>query len=205
MKQKIQKRQAFTLIELLTVIVIIGLLMGLVYPLINNAMKRTKVAASKVKFNQYVNALEAFKSEYRYYPFNNGSGISVDSNGDTLVSLIGAKASERFIKTLSGRDPDTGDPLSSSDAQTTGNRRRVSFYNFDDSEFYQGEATDNKRIADAFNNPNIKILIDHSGDGRVHPMPDSSKLKSREVHTSVVVWVDTNENDWNSPVYGTWD
>ena len=61
-------KKGFTLIELMIVISIIGVLVGLLTPMISNAQKNAVKATSKTFFSNMVNALERYKDEYGYFP-----------------------------------------------------------------------------------------------------------------------------------------
>ena len=62
------KKSAFTLIELLMVIAIIGILAGILIPTVGAVRKQANIAASKSQLSNYVNAIGMFKSEYKFYP-----------------------------------------------------------------------------------------------------------------------------------------
>ncbi len=61
-------RRAFTLVELLTVIVIIGILAGLITAAAVRGRVRTKVLAVKSEVTQLAMAVEAYKEKYGEYP-----------------------------------------------------------------------------------------------------------------------------------------
>ncbi len=62
------RRRGFTMIELLMVIIIIGILMALLLPAIQSAMRTARNAAVSSEINQLAQALENFKSRYGDYP-----------------------------------------------------------------------------------------------------------------------------------------
>jgi prepilin-type N-terminal cleavage/methylation domain-containing protein len=61
-------RRAFTLIELLTVMAIIGILAAIIIPTVSSVRVSANKAKTKVQFNQWASAIESFRSEYGYYP-----------------------------------------------------------------------------------------------------------------------------------------
>jgi prepilin-type N-terminal cleavage/methylation domain-containing protein len=61
-------RQGFTLVELLTVIVIIGILLSLLTGAVVRARNTVKRAAIKVDLNEFEMALEQYKNTYGEYP-----------------------------------------------------------------------------------------------------------------------------------------
>lgn len=63
-----QGKKAFTLVELMIVIAIIGVLVGMLTPMISGAQKRALATTSKTLFSNMVSALERYQTEYGYYP-----------------------------------------------------------------------------------------------------------------------------------------
>ena len=59
---------AFTLIELLIVITVIGILVGLLLPAINGAMTTARELAIRTEMTQVEQAIESFKTKYGFYP-----------------------------------------------------------------------------------------------------------------------------------------
>jgi prepilin-type N-terminal cleavage/methylation domain-containing protein len=170
------RRRAFTLIELLTVIAVIGILASILIPTVGAAKKAANKAKTKAQFVGWANALQNFKSTYGYYPdiFNNGK---LNING----------SSEDFIKALSGRDKN-GNTVT-----TGGNRRAAGFYSFAEGEFQltsTGDISDTQ-LADAFNNINITIYVDHDNDGQITGLPAEGKDTGTEtVRTKVAIMSD---------------
>jgi prepilin-type N-terminal cleavage/methylation domain-containing protein len=89
-----QRKCGFTLIELLTVIAIIAILMGLLFPALNAAKNSAKKAQARSDETSLVNAVRAFYSDYGVYPLNGGSN---GSNGNANAGTY-------------GYDTDYGDP-----------------------------------------------------------------------------------------------
>ena len=188
------KKSAFTLIELLMVIAIIGILAGILIPTVGAVKKQANIAASKAQLSNYVNAIGMFKGEYKFYP-DFGASVSGDSYTVSLSS-----SSPVFIQTLSARDTN-GDPLSTTLAKSTGNRRKIAFHSFSESEFLLNEddTVSTNQLADRFNNVNIKIEIDGDGDGFVRPSAATSTIR-----TPVTAFVEADDV-LGAPDYTLWD
>src|SRR5438067_12040388 len=63
-----QTRRAFTLIELLTVIAIIALLMGLLFPVLNIVRENARKTHAKNDIEQTIGAVKAYFADYGRYP-----------------------------------------------------------------------------------------------------------------------------------------
>src|SRR5450432_1657878 len=70
--------KAFTLIELLTVIAIIAVLMGLLFPAIGSVKEAARKTQAKNDEVQMVNAIKAFYIEYGKYPISPVPNTAVD-------------------------------------------------------------------------------------------------------------------------------
>lgn len=68
MQRTHNKRNAFTLVELLVVIAIIGLLMGLLIPVVGGVLRRAKNTRLRVELAQIDQAIEEYKNRYGDYP-----------------------------------------------------------------------------------------------------------------------------------------
>ena len=83
-------RHAFTLIELLIVIAIIGILASLLFPAVNGAIDAARKAQAKNDVVQIATAVTAYETEYGRLP-NTNSGPQ-DVGGDWLKALGGSNA-----------------------------------------------------------------------------------------------------------------
>jgi len=73
----------FTLVELLVVMSIIGVLIGLLYPGINAAVRAARVARTQAIIQSLTVGLEAFKGDWGVYPPSNNSGDDKLEGGPT--------------------------------------------------------------------------------------------------------------------------
>lgn len=183
------KFTAFTLIELLTIIAVIGILAGILIPLASGVIKQARIAASKARLWQYITAIENFKAEYNYYPSVYGNG----NNGNGLIDC--ATNSANFIEALSGRDNSSGAPKS-----VGGNYRQIQFYSFSENEFQNQDYTTN-RLSDPFNNIYIYVMIDVDGDGKIRPY-SSDPATPGEIRGNATAWVAANGD---KPGYALWE
>ena len=173
------------------VIAIIGILAGILIPTIGAVKTQANIAASKTQLSNYVTAIKMFKGEYGYFPFSSQE-YKLQSN------------SVEFIEALSGRGTD-GSPKA-----TLGNRRKIGFHSFSESEFYLDDNDEYSptQLADRFNNVNIVIVTDIDGDGYVKPRPDRGSdvtVPSQGIRNSVTAFVNKNPTDDESPMYSLWD
>lgn len=150
----IKKNSAFTLIELLTVIAIIGILAGILIPTVGAVRDSANKARTKTQFSQWATALDLFKQEYGYYP---------------AVATSGEIDPAKFIGALSAATY-TGTKITSpTDANLAGNKKRISFYSFSDADILKNESgVASEHITDAFGNTEdggIACYFDTDGDG----------------------------------------
>src|SRR5437870_10170398 len=113
-------RRAFTVIELLVVILIIGILIGFAFPAFQGVLERAKKVQAKNDLTQIVTAVNAFYTEYGKYPLVTADTIitttSTPNNADLFYTLravaLGANAGDvanpRKIVFIS--PPDVKDP-----------------------------------------------------------------------------------------------
>jgi prepilin-type N-terminal cleavage/methylation domain-containing protein len=147
-----KKTHAFTLIELLTVIAIIGILAGILIPTVGAVKISANKARTKAQFSQWATSMGLFKQEYGYYP-------SVDNSNKIDPGL--------FIGALSASDYQ-GTKLTAGSGDLAGNKKRISFYSFSDSDILKDDDGDaHEHIIDAFRNSDIVVCVDANGDGIV--------------------------------------
>lgn len=165
------RSDAFTLMELLAVIVVIGILAALLFPAVRSARLAANKARTRVQFNQWAAAIEGFRSEYGYYPAFHGSNLvnPVGQNSDPSTLHL-------FHDLLTARRRD-GSVLPAY-ATTTNpqfpevqNRRLISFHSFGDGDF-----TSDNLIKDACDTTAIAVLVDRDLDGVIKAGSDFTTL-----------------------------
>jgi prepilin-type N-terminal cleavage/methylation domain-containing protein len=80
--------RAFTLIELLIVIAIIGILMALLFPAVQSALDAAKRTQAKNDVTQIATAIVGYETEYGRLPSTNETAGTV--SGDVLTALMGS-------------------------------------------------------------------------------------------------------------------
>jgi prepilin-type N-terminal cleavage/methylation domain-containing protein len=165
------RRAAFTLMELLAVIVVIGILAALLFPAVHSARLATNKARTRVRFNQWAVAVESFRSEYGYYPAFHVSNLVNPAGQNSDPSTL-----HLFHDVLTARRRD-GSALPAY-ATTTNtqfpevqNRRLISFHSFGDADF-----TADNLIKDACDNTAIAVLVDRDLDGVIKAGSDFTTL-----------------------------
>ena len=183
--------RAFTLIELLTVIAIIGILAAIIIPTVGAVRVSAKKAQVRSQFAQWANAYSLFKQEYGYYPrFDADGGYVLKDNDDT----------EKFLGTFTGKTSSGGAPTS---ANLNGNKKKMGFHVVTNGELKTEPipATAAKPIlCDAFGNLEIGVIVDWNGDGRITigasgDAPSLAGVKSIETDQTFTPTNSANDDD----------
>ncbi len=82
MRRKRTGRSGFTLVELLVVIALIAILMAILFPAINAAMKKAAIARARTEMANIVSAIKAYYTEYGKMP-------TPDTNGYPDHTFVG--------------------------------------------------------------------------------------------------------------------
>ncbi len=169
---------AFTLMELLAVVAIIGILAAILVPTLSAARTAASKARTRTQFSQWAAAFENFRQEYGSYPqlYPNGTQHLVNQNASTT-----ATSEHLFHDTLTGqrRDPSGTWPAATTrnppmpQAQNT---RRIHFVSFNDDDFVTQTDVNNgfntsaqlNFIRDGFHNTSIAVITDANLDGVIN-------------------------------------
>lgn len=153
---------AFTLLELLAVLAIIGILAALIFPNVSAARRSANRAKTKVQFNQWAAAIESFRSEYGCYPTFDSTNLV---NGGASTALSG---DHLFHDLLAGKKRDgTAPSTGATTAAGNQNRKRIAFYSFAESDLSPSDAPYPNLLRDAFDNLSIAVLVDRNLDGKI--------------------------------------
>ncbi|MDP6859038.1 MAG: prepilin-type N-terminal cleavage/methylation domain-containing protein [Verrucomicrobiales bacterium] len=179
-KSKRQKSSAFTLIELLIVIVIIAILASVAFPVTALVMEQARRSEANNEVTQLKAAIGSYELEYSKLPFASGSGGEGDLRMDTFQDNI--------ISVLAGYNVDGLNPRKKAfytgkrakDAKTAKKPRGGVF------------GTDEQlQLADPWGRE-YYIVIDSNYDNILEDLPGA---EDEEVRASVAVWSRGKQKD----------
>jgi prepilin-type N-terminal cleavage/methylation domain-containing protein len=153
--------RAFTLLELLSVIAIIGILTALLFPGFSAARRSATKAKTKVQFAQWTAAVESFRSEYGHYPIFDAGGLV---NG-------GVTETDHLFHDLLAARKRSGAAFATGDAALMQNRKAIAFHSFGDDELNEANL-----VCDAAGNASLAVLTDRDLDGVIKPGVDYTAL-----------------------------
>ena len=146
-------KKAFTLVELMIVIAIIGVLVGMLTPMISGAYKKALATNSKTFMSNMASALERYRDDNGDYP----SFLTSSAR----VNLDDSDNAEKLYKALTGKTPE-GKRLSAADRREL-NRRCTNYMDFNMNSLVKKGSK--WKIIDSFGNPNIYVCVDADNDG----------------------------------------
>ena len=151
-----RRRSGFTLVELLTVIAIIGVLAAALFPAIGGIRKRARQASAQTAFTQWAGGITRYKQVYGFYP---NIGQNYQTNTDSLHLLEAQAVNQRFVMAISGRMP-TGTALSPENRKAL-NKNAEEFCAFGKDDFESQDGfTDTSMLVDRFANRKIRVIFD---------------------------------------------
>ena len=147
--------KAFTLIELLTVIAIIGILAAIIIPSAAGVRVSANKAKTKATFSQWSLAMDLFKGDYGYYP---AIGSTTPAGVSTKLVVFPS-----FFAAMTGKDY-----LGAAITPLFGNTRKLSFYSP-----ASADVDTSGNLVDAFGNTEFAVFTDTNGDGIINAALDS--------------------------------
>lgn len=165
------------MIELLTVIAVLGILAAILLPTVSSARASANRAKTRSQFSQWSAAFEQFRQEYGSYPqlFPNGAQKLVNQGATTQ-----AAGNHLFHDLLAGTRRDgsalTGATTGNPTPALGQNTRRIRFVSFSEGDLVtQADVTAGRATAaqlnfirDAFFNTSIAVVTDSNLDGVIN-------------------------------------
>ena len=102
------QREAFTLVEMLVVIAIIGILAGILIPVVARAKTKTKVAAARVEMAGLELAIKTYHNDYSRWPVpkNSGKNVGEDFTYGAVEYTVGIRGNEALMQILMAKPGD---------------------------------------------------------------------------------------------------
>ncbi len=150
-----RRHRAFSLLELVAVVAILGVLLAVLVPGLATVRAGVARARTLAMFHQWSLACAEFRLEY---------GLAPQWAAEPRLTTVEHTAA--FLRCLTGREPD-GRAVADV-AALGGNRRRLAFLLVGPGDLHEG------RLADAFGNTEIGVLLDRDGDGWIRPGADGA-------------------------------
>ncbi len=176
------RRGGFSLAESLMVIAVLGIFLAISVPVVSTVRNYARQVDSKMRYGQYLVALEAYRGEYGDYPefLSEVRGESVNLNEDNnWMKLMGALGGGIFLE-------------NSVDQKfiQKWNPRRKKFYQFSDEEFLRDVSGMVIGLVDGFGNPNIKMIVEDEVSGYIDCsfLQKVDRKKRAKVMVPVVVY-----------------
>ncbi|MDO4859196.1 MAG: type II secretion system protein [Thermoguttaceae bacterium] len=184
MKRSYNRRAAFTLVELLTVVIIIGFLAGMVAGTAPAVMRSVKSSAIRSEIQQLSMALEAYKAEFGEYPPDGTDSSAVTKHirrcyPDATSTSIQTVTPETALYIFLG--PHCANPKTPFDTSST--NRTKGFFEFD-----KARLGSNKFVPSGCNEPYRYLKARGATGNKSYP-------------TNYVAYKDVNGNWYNPETY----
>lgn len=150
--------KAFTVLELLSVVAIVGILAAILIPSLSSSRASADRTRTRVQFNQWAGAIGAFRSEYGYYPIFHESN-TVNGGADEV--------NHPFHDVLAARKRD-GSALTTGSPAAMQNRKLIAFVVFSESVFTEPTSAAPNILSDAQGTTEIAVLVDRNLDGVIN-------------------------------------
>lgn len=158
----------FTLIELLVVVTIIGLLAGLLLPVITGAIKRGEIAKAQHEVMALATAIQQYQAEYNFFP----GQTTANSSSDFFYKKDNVSDLKNLLWTLQGTNINDG---------TWSNPRKLVFLEVDQHSVGASGAYNNCFV-DPWGNP-YQAAADFTFDNVIKDIADGGTASR-----SVAVW-----------------
>ncbi len=199
---------AFTLIELIVVIAVIGILASLIFPILGALDKKKKVALAQAQLKALEQAIDGYKTKLGFYPPDNTNNLSINQLYFELMGTTNDGVAPKQPNTYGTLDGSA--QIKMSDPQNPFTMFSVSGFanssthaHSDDSgtaatDFLQGGLTPSQIGAPDTNNPLVKIIV----CSVIWPTPNAS---APIPNTSLNPWhyVSTHPTN-NTSTYDLW-
>jgi prepilin-type N-terminal cleavage/methylation domain-containing protein len=157
--------RGFTLLELLSVIAIIGILAALIFPSVGAARRSANKAKTKVQFSQWAAALEGFRSEYGFYPSLHSSNLVNPPGQATDPATLHLFHDILAAKRRDGSALPAYSSSTNSQFPEVQNRKLIPFCSFGEADFTGIGSPTPDLLHDSFDNTEIAVLVDRNLDG----------------------------------------
>ncbi len=162
----------FTVLELLTVVVILAVLAAILIPTLGGGRNAALRAQTRVQFSQWAAAFESHRQEYGSYPpFPSRRASALINEGVTADP----RASHWFHDALAGVRRDGTSVAPDSSTEYSPNSRGIRFHFFHSGELVgpadvaagHNSSDDLNLIRDAFHHTSIAVVVDANRDGMI--------------------------------------